>query len=767
MEPSEPHALRHPIDAFFRALADDQGERATGVVLSGMGADGTVGLRAIREKGGLVLVQEPGSARFDGMPRSAVESGVADIVAPAPELPERLLSFTRLARSLPHPSPPLDDTSRTALEKIIIILRRRSGNDFSDYKPSTLHRRIERRMGLHGIGEMSAYQRFLQESTQEADLLFRELLIGVTRFFRDEDEWERLGKVVLPELIAAAPADGVLRAWVPACSTGEEAYSLAIVFREALEEAGRAGHCRLQLFATDLDETAIQKARAGTFPTSLTLDVAPERIKRYFLEEADGFRVAPEIRASVLFAVQNVIHDPPFARLNLLSCRNLLIYLGQELQQKLIPLFHHCLLPGGFLVLGNAETVGDFNDHFAPIDVKTRIFRRREDPSRERGSPFPAIAIPGMARPPVGPHKQAPAMNSATAFERLLLSRFTPPAVLVGVEGDILHVHGHTGRYLEPAAGRANLNLFAMAREGLRAELAAAFRKAGEGGEEVIVRGLTIDDGTSRHAVDVTVRPLSPSDATMRQFVVAFAEVPAPPGQKAARKSRAGKGPSAEMRELEAALERVQAELQVTRQAMQSSREDLVSANEELQSANEELQSTNEELTTSKEEMQSLNEELQTVNAELQAKVREFERAEGDMRALLNSTNIATVFLDQDLRVRRFTTQAAGIIRLIPSDVGRPITDVTSDLDYTDLAEDARGVLDSLVAVEKEVAARDGRWFSARVLPYRSVDNRIDGVVLTFTDISKGKATEAELRDVQKGLEGRLAVTSDEGGDEP
>ena len=767
MEPSEPLGLRHPIDIFFRALAEDRGEGATGVVLSGMGTDGTVGLRVIRERGGLVLVQDPASARFDGMPRSAVASGLADVVAPADQLPERLLSFTRLARSLPHPEMPLDETSRSSLEKIIIVLRRLSGNDFSQYKPSTLHRRIERRMGLHGIGKLSSYLRFLQEDPQEGDLLFRELLIGVTRFFRDQDEWERLRRVVLPELIAAEPVDGMLRAWVPACSTGEEAYSPAIVFREALEEAGQEGRCRLQVFATDLDGTAIQKARIGTFPSSISLDVTPERIQRRFIEEGEGFRVTREIRDSVLFAVQNVIHDPPFARLQILSCRNLLIYLGPELQQKLIPLFHHCIVPGGFLVLGNAETVGGFSDYFVALEEKTRIFRRNDAAARAEGAVFPAVSAHRTTLQPQAPQRQTSAMTPATVFESSLLSRFTPPAVLVGAEGDILHIHGHTGRYLEPAAGRANLNLFSMARETLRAELTVAFRKVRDGAEEVIVRGLAAGEGTSPHLVDITVRRLERSATAAPQFVVVFAEAAIPPGGKGKRTPRGGKGPSEDVAGLEAALKRVSAELRTTREEMQASHEDLLSANEELQSANEELQSTNEELLTSKEEMQSLNEELQTVNGELQAKVRDFERAEGDMRALLDSTDIATVFLDMELRVRRFTTQAAGIIRLIPGDVGRPITDVTSDLRYAELADDARAVLRSLIPVEKEVAAGDGRWFTARIRPYPTVDNRIDGVVVTFTDISKGKAREAELRKVQAGLEGRLSEQPGQGEEAP
>ena len=744
------------IDTFFRSLALDQGEQATGVVLSGMGTDGTLGLRSIKERGGLAMVQEPTSARFDSMPLSALASVAADVVAPPGELAVRLPppgtgSFPTLL-----PAEPLGGGELRALDEITHLLRRQSGSDFTLYKRSTLLRRIERRMGLQGISSLPEYCRLLQNDPQEGGLLFRELLIGVTSFFRDPVEWDRLAALVIPELVAATPKGGTIRAWVPACSTGEEAYSLAILVDEALRGAKRLGECRVQIFATDLDEDAVKFARAGVFPASVAMDMVEDRVQRNFIREGDRLRVIRQVRECVIFAAHNLIQSPPFARLNLISCRNLLIYLEPVLQHRLFPLFHHCLLPGGFLFLGNAETVGGQPGLFESVGEKTRIYRRRATALDTPSSVFPVVNV-RTPRDAPAPIMDDDTMDMSTLLERLILDALSPAAVVVGEEGDILHVHGQVGPYLEPAAGKANLNVHFMAREGLRVELSAALRAVRSGKETAGAQGLVVNDGATVRVVDLDVRRLGGSEDSPSRFVVAFWDrVPDLPTAMERSPEDEGAGPP-DVEKLRAELQQAGAELQRTREEMQASKEDLLSLNEELQSSNEELQATNEELLASKEEMQALNEELQAVNSELEAKVHEFGRAEDDMRNLLNSTDIATVFLDTDLRIRRYTTSAAGLIRLIPGDVGRPITDVTSDLDYPELVVDAREVVETLVPREREVRSTGERWFTARIRPYRTVDNRIDGVVLTFTDVSKLKATEAHLRVVQAKLETRLS----------
>jgi PAS domain S-box-containing protein len=646
---TQPRGLNLPIDFFFRSLAEDQQERAIGVILSGMGTDGTLGLRAIKEKAGAAFVQEPSSAKFDGMPRSAIDAGLADVVARVEELPARVLAYRQHAPHIRGAEERIEDRAQSALEKVFILLRAHTGNDFSLYKRSTIYRRIERRMGLHQIDNISSYVRYLRENPREIDLLFKELLIGVRSFFRDPVAWDHLRKEVLPALLANR--QGALRAWVPGCSTGEEAYSLAIVFREAAEPFKAVKNLTLQIFATDLDHEAIDKARSGMFPDNIAADVSTERLRRFFVQEERGYRVSKEIREMVVFATQNIIMDPPFTKLDVLSCRNLLIYLSGDLQKKLVPLFHYSLNPGGVLFLGSAETVGTFSGLFTPLDNQTRIYRRLDQPPIVIPVEFPASALirtgdeeDGDADPE---RVKAPAPNIQMLADRVLVQR----------------------------------------------------------------------SPKSRHRV---------CRHTLRN-PVGF-------------RSRRGSPSSSRS-------QRAREEVQTTREEMQTSQEELKSTNEELQSANEELQSTNEELTTSKEEMQSLNEELQTVNHELQSKVDELSRSNNDMKNLLNSTDIATLFLDGDLRVRRFTTPTSKIIKLIPADAGRPITDIVSDLDYGDLAEDAREVLRTLMFQEKQVSTRDGRCFTVRIMPYRTLENVIEGVVITFIDASAQKALENALRE--------------------
>jgi two-component system CheB/CheR fusion protein len=744
LPPAAPRGLRLPIDFFFRALAEDCQGRSIGVILSGMGSDGTLGLRAIKEKAGVVFVQDPATAKFDGMPRSAIDAGMADVVDAAEKLPGRIIEYLKHAPFAEKPGLARESKAQSALDKIFILLRTQTGHDFSMYKRSTIYRRVERRMGLHQLDKIAAYVRFLRQNPQEIDLLFKELLIGVTSFFRDSPAWGQLRDELLPALLEAHPKGAALRAWVCGCSTGEEAYSLVMVFKEALEKARSAGKFSLQVFATDLDRDAIEKARAGLFPANIAGDVSPERLQRFFAKEEANYRVGKEIRESVVFAPQNVIMDPPFTKLDILVCRNLLIYLDTEVQRKIIPLFHYSLNPGGVLFLGSAESVGTSADLFATLPGKARFFRRLDSALRAEPVEFPSA----FSKKPAGdaadpPPARAPGPSLQALADQLLLQRYSPAAVLANEKGDILYISGRTGKYLEPAAGKANWNLFAMAREGLRYVLPNAWQKALLNKKPVSLNGVEVGANSGVQAVDVTVQPVSDPPALKGTVMVVFADVAAPPETKAP-------GPSARRKKggapLERELHQAREEVQVVREEMQTSQEELKSTNEELQSTNEELQSTNEELTTSKEEMQSLNEELQTVNQELQAKVDQLSRANNDMKNLLDSTNIATLFLDDALNVRRFTSQTTSIIKLIPGDVGRPITDISTDLKYPELVKDVNEVMRTLVFTEKQVVARDERWFQVRIMPYRTLDSRIDGVVITFSDITETKSLEARLR---------------------
>jgi two-component system CheB/CheR fusion protein len=749
--PAEPRGLRLPIDTFFRSLAAERQHEATGVVLSGMGADGTLGLRAIREAAGATFAQAPEEARFDAMPRSAIDAGVVDVVAMAAELPARIRGYLEHRPGAGPAVPRLGDRDAATIDRMLALLRAHTGRDFTQYKRSTIQRRIERRMGIHQRRLPEEYLALLADNPQELDLLFRELLIGVTSFFRDPALWEQLATVVIPALLAGKPDRGTVRAWVAGCSTGEEAYSLAIAFREALLARHPRPNLTIQVFATDLDEDAIRKARAGTYPASIAADVSPGRLEQFFLPEDGGFRVRPEVRESVVFAVQDIIADPPFIKLDLLSCRNVLIYLDAPLQRKMMTMFHYALRPGGLLVLGTAETTGTATALFAPADAKLRLYRRLEGGRTADVLDFPGTASraarggAAAGEPPPAGVRTVP--NLEQLADRLMLQEFAPAAVLCTPRGDLLYISGRTGRFLEPAAGKANLNLLAMARDGLRDPLAEALRAAMGSAEAVHCHDLPVEATPGALRVDVTVRRLAEPTALAGLLLVVFAEA-AGRAESVARGTPAAPeaGGVAERGRLQADLLRAQELVKRLRDEMQTSQEELRTANEELQSTNEELQSTNEELTTSKEEMQSMNEELQTVNTELLARVDELSRASSDMRNLLNSTSIATLFLDAKLQVRRFTPAMTSIVKLIPGDVGRPITDLVLSLEYPALAADVRDVLQTLIFREVQVRASDNRWFTVRIMPYQGHDQRIDGVVITFLDNTALKRLELGMR---------------------
>jgi len=750
-EPIETRGLRLPVDFFFRSLANDKEEQSIGIILSGMGSDGSLGLKAIKEKNGIVLVQDPASAKFDGMPRSAIDTVIPDIVASASELPFKLISFLKFIPGSGM-DPDLQSKSKSNLEKIIILLREQSGHDFSLYKKNTLFRRIERRKGIHQIEKIQNYVRFLQENPIEVDILFKELLIGVTSFFRDPAMWKMLKESVLPDLINESPNGYVIRAWLPGCSTGEEAYSLAIVYSEALAKVKKHKNLKLMIFATDLSNDAIDKARKGIFSKNIEADVSPERITRFFTPEGEGYRVNTNIREMIVFAPQNLIKDPPFTRLDILSCRNLLIYLEPELQKKIVSLFTYSVNPGGVLLLGSAETLGIHNEGFKVENSKLKIFKRT---AVIRTSEF--IELPNSfdnTKPPTNEKKMPSKVieNIQTLADQILLQRFAPASVLVNNKGDILYITGRTGKYLEPVAGKANWNIYVMAREGLRQALPGAFRKALQNFDPVILRNIRLGAGKDNQFVDITVQCIDRPDSIKGMIMVIFTDVKVPE-EHYPENPKKGKPTSARrMKELETELQRSNEEMQSTNEEMQTSQEELKTINEELQSTNEELQSTNEELTTSKEEMQSLNEELQTTNIELQSKVHDYVRANDDMKNLLNSTEIATLFLDKNLNIRRFTHQVAKIIKLRDTDIGRPFTDLVSDLNYPEIDAHARQVIKSLISVETPISTSDNRWYNVRIMPYRTVDDHIDGLVITFSDITIAKKLEIELKKANEKL---------------
>jgi two-component system CheB/CheR fusion protein len=744
---ASPRGPRAPIDIFFRSLAEDQKERGVGIILSGMGSDGTAGLGTIRDKAGLTLVQDPQSAQFDSMPRSAIAAGLGDILGSAEELPSKLIAYHKNLPGAGETELPLSDKHKGALDKILILLRSHTRHDFTLYRRSTLYRRVERRMGIHKLTSIGAYVRYLQRNSQETDLLFKELLIGVTRFFRDRSAWKALAKFI-SKLLVARNGRGPLRAWVAGCSTGEEAYSLAILFAEALNKTKPADSISVQIYATDLDKDAIDKARQGLFPESIAADVSRMRLSRFFVKEGDRYRVNKQIRAMVIFAPQNLIMDPAFTRLDVLCCRNLLIYLTPDLQKQLFPLFHYSLNSQGIMFLGGSESIGSFAHLFVPLAAKERIFQKCDSVVPDGTHDFPGVFVPVPTNKMKSSPPERPKSSSIQVLaQRLLQERFAPPAVLVNKQGDIIYVSGHTGQFLEPAAGKANLNIMAMARDGLRYDLAIALQKVNvRKRDTVTIRGIKIVTGATTQFVDLTVQSLDAPNELRGMVLVVFSEAVIQRETVTGGGSRKASARGAPQSELERQLMRARDEARSCREEMQTSQEELKSINEELQSTNEELQSTNEELTTSKEEMQSLNEELQTVNAELQTKLDELSGANNDMKNLLNSTDIATVFLDNDLRLRRFTVQAKTIIKFIPGDVGRPITDLASDLQYPALVTDANEVLRTLVFSEKSISTADGRWFTVRIMPYRTMDNRIEGVVITFTDITAAKLLESRLR---------------------
>ena len=743
--PAEPRGQRLPIDVLFSSLARELGERAIGVVLSGMGSDGSRGLQAIKTQGGLTLAQKPESAQFDSMPRSAIAEGCVDIIDLPADLPARILSVTGVQPSAELPPAEPSDHATAALDTILALLHGHTRHDLALYKSNTLVRRIARRIAVHGLDSMAAYATFLRANTQELDLLFKEMLIGVTSFFRDPEVWQDLQDKVLPVLMERhAEGAGPMRAWVIGCSTGEEAFSLAIAFTEALDSLPVPGNRELQIFATDLNADAIAAARSGRFAATIARQLTPQRLARFFSERPGGYQVDKRIRDMVLFAQHDVSMDPPFTRLDIVSCRNLMIYFGAALQRRLVPLFHYSLRPGGALLLGGSETVGRALSLFHPLDQKSRLYWRSDNGGAVGTVVFPTHRRPATRSAPQEtplPHLDAPPANLQSLADQLLLQSYSPPAVLVNDGGDIVYISGRTGRYLEPAAGKANWNIHVMARPSIRAQLAVALRKAVQEKTSVELRALRLDDAATA-AVDITVQAVVQPRSLEGMAMIIFRDTPTTPGHRGRRTKPSGPADPGVADELLRSRE----EIHALRQEMRASQEELQAANEELQSTNEELQSANEELTTSKEEAQSMNEELQTINGELQSKLDDLALAQSDMQNLLNSTDIATLFLDNQLNVRRYTEQIARVIHLREGDIGRPLSELASTLLYPELHNDVKETLRTLAFSEKQIATSDGHWFTVRIMPYRTLANVIQGVVITFVDITVAKELESHLR---------------------
>ncbi|MCF8025971.1 MAG: PAS domain-containing protein [Desulfobacteraceae bacterium] len=773
MEPAAPRGKRMPIDFFFRTLAQEQHEKAIGVVLSGTGSDGTLGVRAIKGEGGMVMVQEPATTEYDGMPRSALATGMVDYELPPAEMPVNIIEYARRAiagadRPAGH-RPPAGNEN--ALKKIFLLLRTHSGHDFSQYKPNTVYRRIERRMAMQQIENPEEYVRYLQQTPAEIEALFRDMLIGVTSFFRDPEAFEALEQKIIAGLFSEKKPNETVRVWSAGCSTGEEAYSLAILLAEHQQRLKE--RINVQIFATDIDSQAIAAARAGIYPASIAADILQNRLERFFSLEPGGsfYQISKKIRDMMVFSEQNVIKDPPFSKLDLASCRNLMIYMGHELQKKIIPLLHYALNPGGVLFLGSSETIGEFGNLFSTLDRRSKIYQKKNEARRAglyRFMPPMTAADEPTARPLQKQAVRGKSLREIT--ENALIQQIVAAAVLVNANGDILYLHGRTGSFLEPAQGEAGVNnILKMAREGLQQELATALRKAAAGMESVRCPNLRVKTNGDYTTIHLTVKPLGSGKSGQARddkdqkpdslLILVVMETAEPrPRDRAAlstdtaddqtQDAAAHGNEQAVIAELRQELRTREEYLQTTREELETANEELRTSNEDMQSYNEELQSTNEELETSKEELQSVNEELSTVNAELQNKVADLTRANDDMNNLLAGTGIASVFVDYELRILRYTPAATRIINLIQTDVGRPVSHIVSNLEgYNTLQQDIREVLDTLVPRETEVRTRAGAWYTMRILPYRTLNNVIEGAVVTFVDITSAKRSQQALQE--------------------
>ncbi len=736
---------RAPIDHFLRTLARTHDGHAIGLILSGTGSDGTLGIKEIKEKGGLTIVQDPFQAEYDGMPSSAIGSGAVDLILPIERMPDVLLGFsrTRPELSIPVDGESLDPANRQMLQRVFAQLRLRSGRDFTRYKPSTILRRIQRRMQLRFVERFDTYLSMLRDDPSEVMALADDLLITVTNFFRDRDVFDEIERTIIPRLFEGRTADDSIRIWSVGCATGEEAYSLAMLM---IEEASRHESVpRIQIFASDLHEHSLERARDGYYPGDIDVDVSPGRLKRFFTRENNGYRIRKEVRELVIFTAHNLLSDPPFSRLDLVTCRNVMIYLKRDVQRDVIELFHYALRQDGYLVLGTSESI-DAPDLFRTEDKKRCIFRRRSVRVPEPRLPvFPVVPSPVDHRPTARASHSEP-----SDFGRLhvrLLERFAPPSMVVRPDDKIAHLSEHCGRYLVHPGGELTASAYRLVREELRVELRSMLYKVRESHKPLQSYPILVRFNGDANPVVLNVRPAGEGDDEGYVLVI-FDERTGTEQADGPAKERM-KGPSVgatRETELEAELDQMRQRLQVIIEEYETSQEEMKASNEELQSANEELRSTMEELETSKEELQSMNEELQTVNQENRHKVEELAQLSGDLQNLMAATDIATLFLDRDLRILRFTPKVTELFNIRMTDRGRPIGDLTHRLGYDRLINDCERVLNQLVPVEREMQDESGRWYLTRVLVYRSGEDRIDGVVITFVEITRRKIAEEELR---------------------
>jgi two-component system CheB/CheR fusion protein len=751
--PTQTRGFRTPIDGFLISLAEARGENAACVILSGTGSDGTLGLRAIKEHGGATFAQK--GAEYDGMMRSALGTGLVDFVLPVEEIPGKLTNYFQHLASVDGRKGPdgVLPEAGSHLAQISTLLRMRTGHDFSGYKDKTIARRVQRRMQVLQISEVPAFIERLRKEPQEVDALLQDLLIGVTNFFRDPKAFEALEQVI-PHIFSTKTAEETIRIWVPGCSTGEEAYSIGILLKEYC--FNKQGMPKVQIFASDIDEEALQIARIGRYPAAISKDVPPRYLDRYFVREDGTYRIAGDLRECCLFSAHNLLRDAPFSKLDLVSCRNLLIYLTPDLQNRLIPLFHYALNPGGYLFLGSSENVTRHTRLFATVDKAQRIFQRRAQIER-RLPEFPLTTPEGARRktpPVVRPASEQESLQ--TLAERQLLDRYAPAFVVINGDGELIHASGRTGKYLELAVGTPKTDIFSLARRGLRPDLRAGVHKAINTGQPVVQANVTVGTNGGRQTINLVVHPLRSAQSHDPLYLVVFQDIGSIKAN--GEPERGEEDPeNSSLRQLEQELRTTKERLQTTTEELESSNEELKSGNEELSSMNEELQSANEELETSKEELQSINEELQTVNAELNARVEELSRANSDIANLLESTQIATVFLDHNLSVKSFTPAAKDVFRLVESDTGRPISHVRPRFASDTVQDDAERVMRTLSTIERQVQSthNDSRYVM-RILPYRTVDNVIAGVVITFTDVTKITAAEARINELTRDLRSRV-----------
>jgi two-component system CheB/CheR fusion protein len=742
-KPVREHGIHLPIDFFLRSLAEDRQERAVCVLLSGAGSDGTLGVRAIRGTGGLTIAQDPRTAQYADLPRSAIATKLVDYVLPPDQMPQAITEYLRqpYVRGGDSAADLEAEGKPGGLSEILATVLAKTGCDFRCYKKSTILRRIERRMGLRRISDIAQYGKLLRQDAKEVPELFKDLLINVTAFFRDADAFEELRRHALAPMVEAKPPDEAFRVWVPGCSTGEEAYSLAMLLME--ETSASRKSCPVQVFATDIDEEALDFGRRGVYPESIAPDVGAKRLAKFFVRKEHGYQVSESLRGAVVFASQNLITDPPFSKMDLVSCRNLLIYLDGETQAKLVPLFNFALNSGGYLFLGKSEGVGVETDLFSPVSKKARLFRRRT-PARPISLDTPILPGRKRAFPPGLPAVKPPAASYADAIRQALLGHFAAAVALVDRRGQILQFHGQTGKYLDMPQGEPTLNLLETAKGGLSPRLRLALHAAIDEGKSVVLDRLPVTLGKGARFVRVTVTPLARRGEAAPLLAVFFEDVPRPviagvkPGPRGAS--------DAAVRRLEEELRATQQDLQSSIVELQSANEELRVSNEEVVSTNEELQSTNEELETSKEELQSVNEELTTVNAQLQEKAERLAAANSDLANLLKSTQIATLFLDKELRIKFFTPATERVMKLIPSDMGRPISDLSTGLLDYDLTADARAVARGGPVLVRDVHHGDGSIYHVRVMPCLAQEDRAEGVVVTFDDVTRLRRAEERTR---------------------